>query len=75
MGEYFALTVVNMKKVHIRFDTELYPFHTITDNFVWFLQIEEEREYNQKVCRDGDTDFGLPHRIVPKHPISVNLSR
>lgn len=37
-------------------------------------QIEDQREYNQKVCRDGDT-FGLPHRIVPKQPIAVNHSR
>ncbi|KAL4226305.1 hypothetical protein ACF0H5_014288 [Mactra antiquata] len=37
-------------------------------------QIEDEREYNQKVCRDGDK-FGLPHRIIPKQPISVNHSK
>ncbi|KAK6176827.1 hypothetical protein SNE40_015054 [Patella caerulea] len=38
-------------------------------------QIEEEREYNQRVCRDGDDEYGLPYRIVPKQPIAVNLSR
>ncbi|XP_052781335.1 uncharacterized protein LOC128217918 isoform X2 [Mya arenaria] len=37
-------------------------------------QIEDMREYNQKVCRDGDK-YGLPHRIVPKQPISVNHSK
>ncbi|ESO99501.1 hypothetical protein LOTGIDRAFT_113339, partial [Lottia gigantea] len=38
-------------------------------------QIEEEREYIQRVCRDGDAEFGLPYRIIPKQPISVNLTR
>ncbi|XP_048257717.1 uncharacterized protein LOC124151794 isoform X2 [Haliotis rufescens] len=38
-------------------------------------QIEEQREYTQRVCRDGDTEFGLPYRIVPKQPVSINLSR
>jgi len=37
-------------------------------------QIEDEREYNQKVCRDGDK-YGLPHRIIPKQPIAVNHSK
>ncbi|XP_053377209.1 uncharacterized protein LOC123529723 isoform X3 [Mercenaria mercenaria] len=37
-------------------------------------QIEDEREYNQKVCRDGDK-HGLPHRIIPKQPIAVNHSK
>ena len=38
------------------------------------LQIDDEREYNQKVCRDGDK-HGLPHRIIPKQPIAVNHSK
>ncbi|KAL5014657.1 hypothetical protein ScPMuIL_008927 [Solemya velum] len=38
-------------------------------------QIDEQREYIQRVCREGDTDFGLPHRIIPRQLISVNLSR
>ncbi|XP_059153793.1 uncharacterized protein LOC131939486 [Physella acuta] len=38
-------------------------------------QIESEREYIQRVTRDGDSDFGLPHRIIPQQPIAVNLSR
>lgn len=37
-------------------------------------QIEEQREYLQKVCREGE-EFGLPLGVVPKQPISVNLSR
>ncbi|XP_078341998.1 uncharacterized protein LOC111108050 isoform X2 [Crassostrea virginica] len=37
-------------------------------------QIEEQREYLQKVCREGE-GFGLPLGVVPKQPISINLSR
>ncbi|XP_061178732.1 uncharacterized protein LOC133187394 [Saccostrea echinata] len=37
-------------------------------------QIEEQREYLQKVCREGE-EFGLPLSVVPKQPISINLSR
>ena len=43
--------------------------------FIFLFQIEEQREYIQKVCREGDGAFGLPHRIIPKQPISVNMSR
>ncbi|CAH3180891.1 unnamed protein product [Porites lobata] len=39
-------------------------------------QIDEEREYIQKVCReDNPALFGLPHRIVPQQHIAVNTSR
>lgn len=38
-------------------------------------QIEEQREYLQKVCREGNDKFGIPLGVVPKQPISVNLSR
>ncbi|XP_070191909.1 uncharacterized protein [Littorina saxatilis] len=38
-------------------------------------QIEEQREYIQRVCREGEAHFGLPNRVIPKQPISVNLSR
>ncbi|XP_021364139.1 uncharacterized protein LOC110457263 isoform X2 [Mizuhopecten yessoensis] len=38
-------------------------------------QVEQQREYTQKVCREGDTEFGLPLCVIPKQPISVNLSR
>ncbi|PVD25251.1 hypothetical protein C0Q70_15749 [Pomacea canaliculata] len=38
-------------------------------------QIEEQREYTQRVCREGEALFGLPSRVIPKQPISVNLSR
>ncbi|XP_033116530.1 uncharacterized protein LOC117116572, partial [Anneissia japonica] len=38
-------------------------------------QIQDQREYIQRVCRDGDRDFGLPHRIIPKQPVAINLSR
>ncbi|XP_072026117.1 uncharacterized protein [Amphiura filiformis] len=38
-------------------------------------QIHDQREYIQRVCRDGDKDFGLPHKIIPKQPIAINLSR
>ncbi|CAH1785032.1 unnamed protein product [Owenia fusiformis] len=38
-------------------------------------QIEDQREYIQKVTRDGDKEFGLPHKIVPKQLISINMSR
>ncbi|KAK3103240.1 hypothetical protein FSP39_017753 [Pinctada imbricata] len=37
-------------------------------------QIEEQREYLQKVCREGE-EFGLPLSVVPKQPVSINLSR
>lgn len=37
--------------------------------------MEQQREYTQKVCREGDEEFGLPLCIIPKQPISVNLSR
>ncbi|CAC5397176.1 unnamed protein product [Mytilus coruscus] len=38
-------------------------------------QIEEQREYLQKVCREGNDKFGIPLGVVPKQPISINLSR
>ncbi|XP_077868441.1 uncharacterized protein LOC100372084 [Saccoglossus kowalevskii] len=38
-------------------------------------QIEEQREYIHKVTRDGDEEFGLPHKIIPKQLINLNLSR
>ncbi|XP_028417505.1 uncharacterized protein LOC114541907 [Dendronephthya gigantea] len=38
-------------------------------------QIADQREYVQKVTRDGDSEFGLPHRIIPKQSIAVNTSR
>ncbi|CAL1545735.1 unnamed protein product [Lymnaea stagnalis] len=38
-------------------------------------QIDSQREYTQRVTREGDRDFGLPHQIIPKQPIAVNLSR
>nr|KAI8733110.1 hypothetical protein BgiMline_029055 [Biomphalaria glabrata] len=38
-------------------------------------QIEAQREYIQRVTREGDTEYGLPHQIIPKQPIAVNLSR
>ncbi|XP_076468617.1 uncharacterized protein LOC143299362 isoform X2 [Babylonia areolata] len=38
-------------------------------------QIEEQRVYTQRVCREGEAHFGLPTRVIPKQPISVNLSR
>ncbi|XP_077981616.1 uncharacterized protein LOC144436648 [Glandiceps talaboti] len=38
-------------------------------------QIDDQREYIQKVTRDGDTEFGLPHQIVPKQLVALNLSR
>ncbi|KAH9494550.1 hypothetical protein Btru_042420 [Bulinus truncatus] len=38
-------------------------------------QIETQREYIQRVTREGDMEFGLPHQIIPKQPIAVNLSR
>ena len=39
------------------------------------LQIEEQREYVQKVCREGEDEFGLPLSVIPKQPVSINLSR
>ena len=38
-------------------------------------QIESQREYVQKVCRDGDSEFGLPLKIVPKNPIASHSDR
>ncbi|XP_070558917.1 uncharacterized protein [Ptychodera flava] len=38
-------------------------------------QIAEQREYIQKMTREGDSDFGLPHEIVPKQLVALNLSR
>ncbi|XP_074637432.1 uncharacterized protein LOC141895506 [Acropora palmata] len=39
-------------------------------------QIDDEREYVQKVCReDNPAMFGLPHRIIPQQHIAVNTSR
>ncbi|XP_076118208.1 uncharacterized protein LOC143085614 isoform X2 [Mytilus galloprovincialis] len=38
-------------------------------------QIEEQREYLQKVCREGNDKFGIPLGVIPKQPISINLSR
>lgn len=39
-------------------------------------QIDDEREYIQKVCReDNPALFGLPHRIIPQQHIAVNTSR
>lgn len=39
-------------------------------------QIDDEREYIQKVSReDNSTLFGLPHRIIPQQHIAVNTSR
>ncbi|XP_064604712.1 uncharacterized protein LOC135469969 isoform X2 [Liolophura sinensis] len=37
-------------------------------------QIEEQREYAQRVCREGDGEFGLPHKVIPKQPVSINMS-
>ena len=33
------------------------------------------RTYIEKVVGDDDSDFGLPHKIVAKQPVSVNMSR
>ncbi|KAL8592207.1 hypothetical protein ACOMHN_030882 [Nucella lapillus] len=38
-------------------------------------QIEDQRIYTQRVCREGESQFGLPSRVIPKQPISVNMSR
>ncbi|XP_071809867.1 uncharacterized protein [Asterias amurensis] len=39
-------------------------------------QISDQREYIQKVCRDGsDHQVGKPFKIIPKQPVSINLSR
>ncbi|XP_048579860.1 uncharacterized protein LOC5511107 isoform X2 [Nematostella vectensis] len=39
-------------------------------------QIDEEREYLQKVCREDTSGlFGLPHRVIPQQHIAVNISR
>lgn len=38
-------------------------------------QMEEQREYLQKVCREGNDKFGIPFGVIPKQPISINLSR
>ncbi|XP_041457909.1 uncharacterized protein LOC121410103 isoform X2 [Lytechinus variegatus] len=37
-------------------------------------QIESQREYIKRITREGNK-FGLPHAIVQKQPISINLSR
>ncbi|CAG5117025.1 unnamed protein product, partial [Candidula unifasciata] len=37
--------------------------------------MDSQREYIHRVTRDPDTELGLPHRIIPKQPIAVNLSR
>ena len=37
-------------------------------------QIREQREYIQKVTRAVE-EYGLPYPIVPKQPISVNMSK
>ena len=49
--------------------------HTALIKAVLDKQIESQREFTQRVTREGDKDFGLPQRIVPKQPIAVNLSR
>ncbi|KAK3588936.1 hypothetical protein CHS0354_023696 [Potamilus streckersoni] len=49
--------------------------HTNLIKSILDKQIEEEREYNQRVCREGDKEFGLPHRVIPKQPISINQSK
>ncbi|XP_038054173.1 uncharacterized protein LOC119726519 isoform X2 [Patiria miniata] len=39
-------------------------------------QISDQREYIQKVCRDGEQhQTGMPFRIIPKQPVSINISR
>ncbi|XP_022108314.1 uncharacterized protein LOC110988792 isoform X2 [Acanthaster planci] len=39
-------------------------------------QISDQREYIQKVCRDGEEhQIGKPFRIIPKQPVSINISR
>ncbi|XP_064633719.1 uncharacterized protein LOC135491668 [Lineus longissimus] len=39
-------------------------------------QIEDQREYIHKVTRDAhDSDYGLPHKVIAKQPISINISR
>ncbi|GFR74183.1 coiled-coil domain-containing protein 162-like [Elysia marginata] len=48
--------------------------HTVCIGFVLAL-VEQQREFIQRVTREGDMEIGLPHRIVPKQLIAVNLSR
>ncbi len=40
-----------------------------------FFQIEDEREYIDKICRSGKNEFGMPSKVIPKQPIAVNMSR
>ncbi|XP_071476027.1 uncharacterized protein [Diadema antillarum] len=37
-------------------------------------QIDDQREYIKRVTREGN-QFGLPHAIIQKQPIAINLSR
>ena len=49
--------------------------HTALIKAVLDKQIENQREFTQRVTREGDKEFGLPQRIIPKQQIAVNLSR
>ncbi|GFS24937.1 coiled-coil domain-containing protein 162-like, partial [Elysia marginata] len=49
--------------------------HTRLVKAVLDRQVEQQREFIQRVTREGDMEIGLPHRIVPKQLIAVNLSR
>lgn len=58
-----------------RAECSLLRLHTGLVKSILDKQIEQQREFIQRVTREGDTEFGLPKRVIPKLPISVNLSR
>ncbi|KAK2144748.1 hypothetical protein LSH36_734g02004 [Paralvinella palmiformis] len=38
-------------------------------------QIDEQREYIEKLSNHNSREFGLPYHLIQKQPISVNMSR
>ncbi|KAH3820990.1 hypothetical protein DPMN_122743, partial [Dreissena polymorpha] len=69
----FDLTADYFVKIY-RAECVILRQHTNLVKGILDKQIEDMREYNQKVCREGDK-YGLPHRIIPKQPIAVNHSK
>ncbi|XP_012939634.1 uncharacterized protein LOC101845475 [Aplysia californica] len=83
-----AQVITNIMHQRPRFDLEAEYFvrmyraecsvlrhHTALVKTILDKQIESQREFTQRVTREGDHEFGLPNRIIPKQPIAVNLSR